>query len=211
MNDRFSWELFERMPLIGIMRNMPEAVIDTIAHYYAEAGLTNLEITMNSEGAVGTIALLVRNYGRNMNIGAGTVLTLDDLDQALSAGARFIVTPVVNEDVILACAGKNIPVFPGAYTPTEIYKAWKMGAGMVKVFPAGKLGVDYIREVLAPMNYLKLLPTGGITLHNYMEYLRAGAAGVGLGSNLFPKDIIRDKNWDELRKTFDRFVSAFQR
>ena len=135
MSKPFSWEAFNKIPVVGIMRNIPQAQVEMIVSQYYEAGFTTLEVTMNSEGAAKTISYLSEIYTDTLNVGAGTVLTLEDLDEALTAGANFIVTPIVNEDVIKICVARKVPVFPGAYTPTEIYKAWSMGAAMVKVFP----------------------------------------------------------------------------
>lgn len=205
MSNRFSIDLFREMPIVGIMRDVPPEAMNRLADLYLESGLTTLEITMNSEGAATTLSALTGKYRTKLNIGAGTVLTLKELDQALSAGAQFIVTPVLNEAVIKRCVEKEIPVFPGAYTPTEIYKAWEMGVTMVKVFPASRLGVSYIKEVLAPMRFLKLLPTGGVTLENCQDFLKAGAAGVALGSSLFPKDLIQNKKWGALQELFEQF------
>jgi 2-dehydro-3-deoxyphosphogluconate aldolase/(4S)-4-hydroxy-2-oxoglutarate aldolase len=210
MNREFSWESFERMPIVGIMRNLPARSIDTLALHYVESGLTNLEITMNTAGAEAIISSLVKHYGQRLNIGAGTVCTLNDLDKALSAGAQFIVSPILNEEVIKGCVKENIPIFPGAYTPTEIYKAWQMGASMVKVFPASGLGVSYIKEVLAPLNSIKLFPTGGITLDNCKSYLEAGAKGLGLGSHLFPKELLEAEKWEELIHLFKQFVNKVE-
>lgn len=205
MSNSFSMDLFKQTPLVGIMRDIPPEAMNILAGLYLESGLTTLEITMNSEGAINTLTGLTGKYGTKLNIGAGTVLTLEELELALSAGAQFIVTPVLNEAVIKCCVKKGIPVFPGAYTPTEIYKAWEMGAGMVKVFPASRLGPAYIKEVLAPMRFLKLLPTGGVTLENCQDFLEGGAAGVALGSSLFPRELIQHEKWTELKELFERF------
>jgi 2-dehydro-3-deoxyphosphogluconate aldolase/(4S)-4-hydroxy-2-oxoglutarate aldolase len=180
-----------------------------LARYYAEAGLTTLEVTMNSDEALTTITRLVQDFDEKLNIGAGTVCTLEDLDKALAAGAQFIVTPILQEEVIKACVQQQIPVFPGAYSPTEIYKAWHLGATMVKVFPATKLGASFIKEVLAPMDYLKLLPTGGVSLDNFKDFFVAGAAGVGMGSQLFPKKLIEEGDWEELSVLFRDLVATF--
>ena len=206
----FSWEKFNTLPIVGILRNFPAAQTDTLAARYADAGLTCLEITMNTEGAADTIARLGDAFAGRLNIGAGTVCTKQDLDKALGAGAAFIVTPVLTGTVIKACVRRGIPVFPGAYTPTEIYQAWAMGADMVKVFPASGLGPAFIKEVLAPLDKLKLMPTGGVGLDNFEEYLRAGAAGLGIGSGLFPKDLVNAGRWDELSALFKRFVEAYK-
>lgn len=205
MNSPFSFDLFEKVPVIGIMRNFPPDAMNIIAGLYLEAGLTTLEITMNSEGAADTLSTLSEKYKTKLNIGAGTVLNLEELEIAISAGAQFIVTPVLNKEVIKHCVQERIPVFPGAYTPTEIYKAWEMGATMVKVFPASSLGAGYIKEVLAPMQFLKLLPTGGITLDNCEDFLASGATGVALGSGLFPKELVIRHQWDGIKKGFDQF------
>lgn len=206
MRKSFSWEAFNRIPVVGILRNVSLAKIKLLAVIYKGSGLTTLEITMNSVGAAETIDYLSGKYGDTLNIGAGTVCTPEDLEQALTAGATFIVTPVLNEEVIKACVTKKIPVFPGAYTPTEIYNAWSLGAEMVKVFPATRLGASYIKDVLAPLPYLNLLPTGGIGLDNCTEFLQAGAKGLGIGSTLFPPKMIEEENWEELNNLFLSFV-----
>ena len=206
----FSWEKFNTLPVVGILRNFPAAQTDALATHYADAGLTCLEVTMNTEGAADTIARLSDTFAGRLNIGAGTVCTRQDLDKALGAGAAFIITPVLAGTVIKTCVRRGIPVFPGAYTPTEIYQAWAMGADMVKVFPASGLGPAFIKEVLAPLDKLKLLPTGGVGLENMEEYLRAGAAGLGIGSGLFPKDLVNAGRWDELSALFKRFVNAYK-
>lgn len=202
----FSWSRFEQMPIVGILRNFPVDLMDSLAATYAEAGLTNLEITMNSVGVEETIAFLSQKFGDKLNIGAGTVCDTKDLQKALAAGAQFIVTPILDEEVINACVRQGIPVFPGAYTPTEIYKAWKLGASMVKVFPASKLGPEYIKEVLAPLNQIKLMPTGGVTLDNCTDFLKAGAKGLGMGGQLFPKDLIETQQWPQVKAVLEQFV-----
>ena len=210
MHTSFSWERFNQVPIVGIMRNMPRQHLDSLVEIYAASGLSTLEVTMNTAGAPDIIASLVQRFGHQLNIGAGTVCSLEDLDLALSAGAQFIVTPILETDVIKACVQAGIPVFPGAFTPTEIHQAWKLGAPLVKVFPAGKLGPGYIREVLAPLNHIRLLPTGGITLANFADFLQAGAQGVGIGSGLFPDHLVQGDRWDEYRNFLTDFVKGYK-
>ena len=202
----FSWERFHAVPLVGIVRGLPARQMDNLAAAYIAAGLTNLEVTLNTDGAAGIIRRLAEQYGAGLNIGAGTVLTVKDLDAALSAGAGFVVTPVLNEDVIRQCVAQSVPVFPGAYTPTEIYRAWLLGADMVKVFPAGQLGPGYVREVLAPLNGLRLMPTGGVTLENCTAFFEAGAQAVGLGGGLFPKHLLQAEDWAGLQRHLEAFA-----
>jgi len=206
----FSWERFLNVPIVGILRNIS---IEDVAHIlprYVKAGLTTVEITMDSPNAETIIRYALDQYSENLNIGAGTVCNLSDLNRAFDAGAQFIVTPIMDEQVINACVRGQLPIFPGAYTPSEIYRAWALGASMVKVFPAAALGANYIREVAGPLKQIKLLPTGGIGLDNFLKFLEAGAAGLGIGGQLFDKQMIEDKNWEALREHFEKFVKKIQ-
>ncbi|WP_128545327.1 bifunctional 4-hydroxy-2-oxoglutarate aldolase/2-dehydro-3-deoxy-phosphogluconate aldolase [Larkinella soli] len=205
---KFSWARFEAVPLVGILRSLPPGLVRQLVPVYLESGLTTLEITMNTPGAGEMIGDTLKRFGDSLNVGAGTVCTLSDLEVALAAGAQFIVTPVLHPPVIEACRERGIPVFPGAFTPTEIYQAWGLGASMVKVFPAATLGPDYLRQVKAPLDQVRLLPTGGITLDNLGAFRKAGAAGVGVGSPLFRNDLIRAGDWAGLRAHFESFVKA---
>lgn len=206
----FSLERFRKLPVVGIIRNLtPEQVADVLP-LYKETGFTTIEITMNTPGATRIIRSAIDQYAGSLNIGAGTVCNLTDLNLALEAGAQFIVTPVVNEPLIRACVQRNIPVFPGALTPTEIFNAWDYGAKMVKVFPASSIKPDYIKELKGPLNQIKLLPTGGVTIDNCTDFLAAGADGLGIGSQLFNKSKISTKNWKGLEVHFKGFANKIQ-
>lgn len=202
----FSWPLFEKAPIVGIIRNISPEDLKYILPVFRESGLTTVEITMNTPGAAGMIAAAIEQEGQGLNIGAGTVCNKDDLELALEAGAQFVVTPIISKKVIKSCVKKEIPVFPGAYTPTEIYNAWTLGASMVKIYPATSLGPAYIKDLKAPMNQLKLLPTGGVGLENMSAFLKAGANGLGIGGQLFDKKLIESKDWDGLGRHFKQFV-----
>lgn len=210
MSKKFNWELFNKIPVIGIMRNFPPQYLKQVVGIYQKAGFTNLEITMNSKDPAETIKSLRSECGDAMNIGAGTVGSVNDLEVALDAGAQFIVAPIVNKQVIKQCVKEDVPVFPGAYTPTEIYKAWSLGASMIKVFPAGGLGPQYIKDVLEPLNNVKLVPTGGVSIDNFTDYLKAGATGVALATSLFPKDIIANEQWDALVAFYTGFINKYR-
>lgn len=206
---RFSWNRFESVPIIGIVRGIPLVQIRKFIPAYISAGLATIEIAMNSPDAKGAIQFLTDDYSKELNIGAGTVCNDHDLDNALESGAQFIVSPIVSKSVIRRCSDLEIPVFPGAFTPTEIYEAWELGASMVKVYPAGVLGPSYIKDLKAPLNQIKLLPTGGINAENMMVFMKAGASGVGLGSSLFNKHLIEQENWEALGKHFAQFAKQF--
>lgn len=201
----FSWNKFNQNPIVGILRGYTLEEVLKIAEVYEKSGFYTMEITMNTEGVTEIIAQLRQNFSE-LNIGAGTVCTLEDLDRALDAGAQFIVTPIISEGVITACVQKNIPIFPGAYSPSEIYKAHTLGASAVKVFPATQLGPRYIKDVLAPLDNLKLLPTGGVDLHNIASFFEAGAIGAGLGNTLFDTEMIKNEDFDQLENHFKAYL-----
>lgn len=203
---QFSWELFNSMPLVGIMRNFKQSDIEKILPAYAESGLNSVEVTMNSAGAVESIEYISKNYNGRLNVGAGTVLTNEDLDAALRAGAQFVVTPVVNLQIIDRCRQLKIPIFCGAFTPTEIFNAWNAGADMVKVFPVVGDAIEYIKAVRGPLPHIKLLPTGGVNLDNCASFFKAGASGIGAGGQLFDKEMISSKNWSALQNHFSAFA-----
>lgn len=197
-----------RRLLIGILRGFDQRALEQIVPVCLCGGLRELEITMNSPQACELIRLANNLAGDAVRIGAGTVLTERDLDAALAAGAQFIVTPVVNEAIIRRCVAARVPVFPGAYSPTEIVRAWDLGATMVKVFPADQLGPGYIRNVKAPLPHIRLLPTGGVSLETLPAFINAGADGFGVGSPLFHPQRIAAGDWIWLEERCRAFVRA---
>ena len=210
-NRTFNWDLFNALPIIGIIRGLSREKIEKTLQLYYAAGFGNVEITMNTPDALSIIQWLNKEFGEKMNIGAGTVCTLDDFDKAVGAGAQFIVSPIVNTDLIRACVASKIPSFPGAFSPTEIYQAWQAGASMVKVFPATLGSIDYIKQVRGPLNTIKLLPTGGITVDNLTEFLKAGASGFGIGGEIFDKKLIMANQWEQLSEKMKAFVTTYQK
>ena len=203
----FSWNLYHQAPIIGNIRGKPKDLILKIAKAYQEAGLTNLEITMNTEEVQNILTTLRKDFP-NLNIGAGTVCNEQDLERAVQAGAQYIVTPILEEQVIRKAVGQKIPIFPGAFTPSEIYKAWQLGAAAVKVFPASQLGPSFVKEVRGPLDNIKLIPTGGVNLTNLTAYFKAGAFGVGMGSCLWDKSFIQQRDFEGLTKHFRKIKAA---
>lgn len=204
-NPSFSWERFNQAPIVGIIRGLPTDVVLNISEAYQQAGLSTLEVTMNTKGVLEMIPLLRKEFP-DLNIGAGTVCSPSDLEAALNAGAQFIVTPILEEEVIKKAVEQEVPIFPGAYTPSEIYRAWSLGASAVKVFPATQLGPKYINDVLAPLNNIKLLPTGGVSMDNIFDFFTAGAVGVGMGSSLLNKELIKAGDFEGLRAHFKKIL-----
>jgi len=209
MRNPFDSELFRKLPVIGILRHFPPKALEQTIPLFLAAGFTTLEVTLNSQDAEKCIRNLSRTYPQ-LQVGAGTVCGKKDLKRALRTGASFIVSPIAEKKVIQACVREGIPVFPGAFTPREIYLADLWGAAAVKVFPAGMLGPGYIREILAPLQHLRLLPTGGVTAATIPAYFQAGAYGVGMGSTLFPSNLIAAGNPEDLMRHFATVAKAVQ-
>ena len=170
--------------IVAIVRlaNYDRAV--EVARALLAGGVSVLEFTLTGRGAVEAVTAVRAALGDAVCVGVGTVLEPDQVVSAVAGGAEFVVTPVLRVPVIDACANLDVPCACGALTPTEILTAHEAGAGIVKVFPATVGGPRYIRDVLAPLPFLKLLPTGGINAENAREYLAAGAVAVGIGGNL---------------------------
>jgi len=205
----FSWPAFNAIPVVAILRGQSLATCLSIAESLQKTGYATMEVTMNTPDVTNIIAELNRQFP-NLNVGAGTVCTPKELDIALGAGASFIVTPILDEEVISTCVKLGVPIFPGAFTPTEIFKAWQLGASAVKVFPAGGLGVKYIKDLSGPLPQIKLVPTGGVSLGNIRTFFEAGVAGVGMGSSLLDKKLIADGNFAGLEEHFSAIKTEIE-
>lgn len=173
-----------------------------------EGGITTLEFTLTNARAVEAIAQVQRELAGEVLVGAGTVLDGEAAEVCVRTGAAFLVTPALLPDVIAVGRERGVPVVCGAFTPTEILTAWRLGADLVKVFPAGELGPTYIKDVLAPLPGIPLVPTGGIKLDNCAAFLAAGAYTVAIGSNLVNKEIVRRGDWAALTELARRYVEA---
>ncbi len=145
-----------------------------------------------------------------LNVGAGTVINLELLDEAVRAGAAFVVTPTVEPKIITECVNQKMPVFPGAFSPTEVVRAGDLGAMMVKVFPAESVGPNYIRALKVPLPHIKLLPTGGVDLKTLPDFLKAGADGFGIGSPLFDRQRVESRDWTWVEAQCRAFAEAYR-
>lgn len=178
--------------LIPVVRaessDMAMRAIDAIK----EGGISVLEITMTVPGAIRVIEEIARRFGEDAIAGAGTVLDSETARACILAGAQFIVSPALDLDTISCCRRYSIPVMPGAMTPTEVVTAWKAGADFVKVFPANAVGgASYIKALKAPLPQIQLVPTGGVSLKTAADYIKAGAAALGVGADLVDTAALR--------------------
>jgi 2-dehydro-3-deoxyphosphogluconate aldolase/(4S)-4-hydroxy-2-oxoglutarate aldolase len=158
-----------------------------------EGGISVLEITMTVPGAVKVIEEVAKRYGNDALVGAGTVLDPETAMMCISSGAQFVVSPALNLETIACCRQRDIAVMPGALTPTEVVHAWNAGADFVKVFPAGAVGgPGYLKALKAPLPHIELVPTGGVSLTTAGDFIRAGAAALGVGTDLVDLKAIRE-------------------
>jgi 2-dehydro-3-deoxyphosphogluconate aldolase / (4S)-4-hydroxy-2-oxoglutarate aldolase len=167
--------------VMAIARGLGREALPAVADALLAGGVRVLEVTLNSPDALGAVADLAGSHGGHMLLGAGTVLDLADAQAAVDAGARFLVMPHLDPELVGWCAERGVPAFPGAMTPTEVLGAWRAGAAAVKVFPAALLGPGYLRELRGPLDGVPLLPTGGISAVNAADFLTAGAVAVAAG------------------------------
>jgi 2-dehydro-3-deoxyphosphogluconate aldolase / (4S)-4-hydroxy-2-oxoglutarate aldolase len=181
-----------------------------MAQAVALGGLQMIEIAWNSDRPAHLIEQL-RLQLPDCWIGAGTLLTPLDLQTAIDAGAQFLFTPHLNLGLLQSAIHHQIPIIPGALTPSEIIMAWQAGATCVKVFPIQAVGgANYIRHLQAPLPQIPLIPTGGVTLDNAADFLRAGAIAVGLGGQLFPAAAVAAENWSEISQTAADLMQRLQ-
>ena len=164
---------------------------------------------MNTNEKAEIIAFLLESYPE-LNIGAGSVCSVDDAQWAIEHGCHFLVTPVMIPEVITFAKSKNTVIFPGAFTPTEIFTAQELGAFAVKVFPAKTLGPDYIKQIKAPLNHLRLVPTGGVDASNIKLFFDAGAYGVGIGSALLNSSLL-NASQEVLLTHFKTIAACFKK
>ena len=199
---------FEKLPLMGIVRGIDPDTVEPLAETIAVSGLRTVEITMNTQGAPQLIKRMKVFAKGRFVVGAGTVLDTDQFKEAVDAGAEFIVSPVLISEVLKNCLKRNIPAFPGALTPSEIYRAWKAGAAMVKVFPAKSFGPEYFKEIKGPFSQIKLLACGGVTPENLRSYFACGASAAAFGASVFKPDWLKAKDFKSIGFEIHRLIRA---
>jgi len=196
--------------VLGIIRIEAADDLVTIAHALDDGGLSCVEITMTTPGALRAIEEAGGKL-EGVTMGAGTVLDATTARQAILAGAKFLVTPTVELDVIETARRYGVVIIPGAMTPTEILTAWEAGADMVKVFPASVLGPSYLKAVRGPLPQIPLVPTGGITADNAGEFIHAGAAMVCAGGWLVDKKAVAEGRYEVLTERARQLVETVRK
>jgi 2-dehydro-3-deoxyphosphogluconate aldolase/(4S)-4-hydroxy-2-oxoglutarate aldolase len=194
--------------VVAVIRMKDAAKLRAVVDAIAAGGVRAIEVTMTVPGAVGLIAALAASLPDDILLGAGTVTDARTAREVIDAGARFVVGPVYRPDVVDACHERDVAVAPGCFSPTEILDAHERGADIVKVFPATALGPQFIKDVRGPLPQVRLMPTGGVSLDNAGEWIRAGAIAVGAGSALLDATAIEEGRFDVLTANARRIAAS---
>ena len=202
---------FEKMPLLGILRDIAEDMIKPVADISVSAGLNSIEITMNTKHATRLIRQMTDYASSELMVGAGTVLSMDSLNSALDAGASYIVMPCHIPEIVEYCVLQGIPVFPGAITPNEVFTAWHAGATMIKLFPVRFYGPQYVSELKGPYDSIKFMACGGMTPENVPLYFEAGASAVAFGGEIYEQELLKNKEYKSISSNLKKMVSSYKK
>ncbi len=202
-------KMLEKYRVIAILRHMPPEQTSQVFDALYDGGIRMVEITMNSDSAARQIQQQHERLGRRMFIGAGTVTTTERAKAALEAGAQFLVTPNVDLAIIELARSHQIPILPGAMTPSEMMQAVSAGIHTIKLFPAAQMGLDYVKAVKAPLDDIHLVAVGGISPDQAGSWVQAGCIAVGMGSSLMDMELIRRGEFEKASEQIAAFLSEF--
>ena len=211
MNKTEKLDLIRKTGVIAIMRAQSSDQLIAAADAIKAGGVRVIEVTMTTPGALDVIAEATHRYGEDVLFGAGSVLDAETARAALLAGAGFVVAPTLNLDVVALCNRYSIPVMPGCFTPTEMLTAWEAGADMVKLFPAEIGGPALVKAIRAPLPQLEIVPVGGVNLDTAADFIRNGAAALGVGSSLVNQKLLDAGDMAELTRRAARFIEEVQK
>ncbi|HZR17147.1 MAG TPA: bifunctional 4-hydroxy-2-oxoglutarate aldolase/2-dehydro-3-deoxy-phosphogluconate aldolase [Verrucomicrobiae bacterium] len=197
--------------IVAVVRAKSAAQVRPLSDALLAGGVIAIEITMTTPNALEAIREARESFGEQAVIGVGTVLDAATCQAALAAGAEFIVTPICRTELVALAHAADRPVMLGAYTPTEAQLAYEAGADFIKIFPADTLGPGFIKSLRAPLPHLRIVPTGGVDVHNVGDFLKAGCAALGVGSSLVSSKILQESDWPALTRKAAEFVSAAHR
>jgi 2-dehydro-3-deoxyphosphogluconate aldolase/(4S)-4-hydroxy-2-oxoglutarate aldolase len=198
--------------IVPVIRAESADIAVRVTEALLQGGIRTIEITMTVPDALGAIRSVSSRFGTDVLLGAGTVTDRSMAEGVLDAGAEFLVTPCLVPEVIAVARERDVPVLPGALTPTEVFSAWQQGGDIVKIFPASHIGgASYLRALKGPFPHIDVCPTGGVNLNTIAEFFAAGAAAVGVGGELVLKSAIQQGRFDEITRLAAQYVEAVAR
>ena len=198
----------EQCGVVAVIRLQDPQKLRGVVDALMAGGVRALEVTMTVPGAIRLIEQIAPTLPPEFILGAGTILDPETARMALLAGARYIVSPVYRPEVVKMCHRYDAAAMPGCFTPTEILDAWETGADVVKVFPATALGPGFFKDVRGPLPQVKMMPTGGVSLANAGEWIKAGAVAIGVGTAMVDSKAVAGSDWATITETARRFVGA---
>lgn len=203
--------LIRETGVVAIMRARSSDQLVAAADAIYKGGVRVIEVTMTTPGALEVIREATKRFGQDVLFGAGSVLDAETARAAILAGAGFVVAPTLKVETIQLCNRYGIPVMPGCFTPTEMLTAWEAGSDMVKLFPAELGGPSLVKAILAPLPQLQIVPVGGVDLKTAADFIRCGAAALGVGSSLINQKLLDEGNMDELTRRAAAFIEEVKK
>lgn len=207
-------EYVQQRKIVAIVRGLKPEYIVRLGHAFEEGGIGLMEVTYDQKApetwknTAAAIEAVEKEFGDRVLVGAGTVITPEQVSMTYNAGGHYLVTPTTQPEIIRMGKALGMGLYPGAFSPSEILEAWNAGADAVKVFPAGSLGPGYIKAVRAPLGHIPLMAVGGINEKNAAEYMKAGCVGIGAGGNLVNREWIENGEWDKVTALAREFMKA---
>ena len=207
-------EYVKERKIVAIVRGLSPEYLIRLGHAFEESGIGLMEVTYNQSApetwkdTANGIEAVEKEFGDRLLVGAGTVITLEQVSMTYNAGGHYLVTPTTQPEIIRAGKALGLGLYPGAFTPSEILAAYDAGADAVKVFPASCLGPGYIKAIRAPLSHIPLMAVGGVNEKNAADFMKAGCVGLGVGGNLVNKEWIRDGEWEKITALAKEFKKA---
>ena len=207
-------EYVKERKIVAIVRGLSPEYLIRLGHAFEEGGIGLMEVTYNQSApetwkdTARGIEAVEKEFGDRLLVGAGTVITLEQVSMTYNAGGHYLVTPTTQPEIIRAGKALGLGLYPGAFTPSEILAAYEAGADAVKVFPASCLGPGYIKAIRAPLSHVPLMAVGGVNEKNAADFMKAGCVGLGVGGNLVNKEWIRDGEWEKITALAKEFKKA---
>ena len=207
-------EYVQQRKIVAIVRGLKPEYIIRLGHAFEEGGIGLMEVTYDQKApetwknTAAAIEAVEKEFGDRVLVGAGTVITPEQVSMTYNAGGHYLVTPTTQPEIIRMGKALGMGLYPGAFSPSEILEAWNAGADAVKVFPAGSLGPGYIKAVRAPLGHIPLMAVGGVNEKNAAEYMKAGCVGIGAGGNLVNREWIENGEWDKVTALAREFMKA---